>query len=286
MTRAIALVMTALLIGCARTPAALTQLVEARQLTSNLRVQFTRASDAANRAVMSSAEGTGSAAVNESRQAADAVAKDLAALKLILERLAYHEELRILETFTNSFQEYRKIDDELLPLAVENTNVKAQQLSFDSSREAAAAFKNALESAVSVPSTKAACCVASLVAAAHAAVLEVRVLQAPHIAEPDDAPMTRMEAQMAAHEAEARRALERLRPLLADGAGPHLAKASAALDRFVAVNREIITLSRRNTNVRSLALTLGRKRTVVATCEDQLRALDEALARHEFAATR
>ena len=90
---------------------------------------------------------------------------------------------------------------------------------------------------------------------------------------------------MAAHEAEARRALERLRPLFADGAGPHLANASAALERFVAVNREIIRLSRRNSNVRSLALTLGRKRIVVATGEDRLRALDETLARHEFAAT-
>ena len=55
MTRAIALVMTALLMGCARTPVALTQLVEARRLAADLRVQFTKASDAANRAVMSSA---------------------------------------------------------------------------------------------------------------------------------------------------------------------------------------------------------------------------------------
>jgi hypothetical protein len=33
-------------------------------------------------------------------------------------------------------------------------------------------------------------------------------------------------------------------------------------------------------------LTLGRKRAVTALCEEQLRALDAALAKHQFAATR
>ena len=54
----------------------------------------------------------------------------------------------------------------------------------------------------------------------------------------------------------------------------------------MAINDEIVTLSRRNSNVRSLALSLGRKRMVTAECEDDLRALEEALAKHEFTATR
>ena len=41
-----------------------------------------------------------------------------------------------------------------------------------------------------------------------AAVLEIQVLQAPHIAEADDAAMTRMEGQMTASEAAARKALD------------------------------------------------------------------------------
>ena len=45
-------------------------------------------------------------------------------------------------------------------------------------------------------------------------------------------------------------------------------------------------LSRRNSEVRSQALSLGRKRTVIAVCDDQLRALEEALAGHEIRATR
>jgi hypothetical protein len=52
------------------------------------------------------------------------------------------------------------------------------------------------------------------------------------------------------------------------------------------INDELIVLSRRNSNVRSLALSLGRKRVVTADCEDRLRALEQALATHEFTATR
>jgi hypothetical protein len=112
------------------------------------------------------------------------------------------------------------------------------------------------------------------------------VVQAPHIAETEDAAMTRMEAEMASSEAAARHAVEQLKASLPPAAATHLASAAAALDRFKEVNTEIVTLSRRNSDVRSLAMSLGRKRTVTAECDDHLRALEQALAKHEFAATR
>jgi hypothetical protein len=59
-----------------------------------------------------------------------------------------------------------------------------------------------------------------------------------------------------------------------------------ALERCRGVNREIVTLSRRNSDVRSLALSLGRKRMVTAVADDQRRAFDEALAKHAFTGTR
>ena len=42
------------------------------------------------------------------------------------------------------------------------------------------------------------------------------------------------------------------------------------------VNAEIVVLSRRNSNVRSLALSLGQKRMLTAGCEETLRALQDA----------
>ena len=47
-----------------------------------------------------------------------------------------------------------------------------------------------------------------------------------------------------------------------------------------------MALSRRNSNVRSLALSLGRKRAVTAECDDVLLALQDTLSKHDFKATR
>ena len=116
--------------------------------------------------------------------------------------------------------------------------------------------------------------------------LEIQVLQAPHIAEPEDAVMTRVESEMDASASAAKKSLDELRAALAPAAAPQLDVASAALARFLSVHAEIIKLSRRNSNVRSLALSLGRKRTVTATCESRLQAFETALGRHAFTATR
>jgi hypothetical protein len=62
--------------------------------------------------------------------------------------------------------------------------------------------------------------------------------------------------------------------------------ATAALDEFSKINADVLSLSRRNSNVRSLAISLGRKRTVAAICDDHLRQLNDALTMHAFAGTR
>ena len=91
---------------------------------------------------------------------------------------------------------------------------------------------------------------------------------------------------MATEEAAARSALASLGTMTEPASRPKLAAATAALDRFKDLNAQIIALSRRNTNVRSLALALGQKRTLTAACEDRLHALEDALAKREFTATR
>jgi hypothetical protein len=227
-----------------------------------------------------------SAASDEARRARQIVERDVQALESLLQSLGYHDDLRYLDGFKARFEEYRRLDDEILPLAVENTNLKAQRLSFGPARVAADAFRTSLEAAVRSGAAKDTCCAEALAANAGSAVLEIQAIHAPHIAEAEDAAMTRMEGQMTASAAIARKALEDLKAALPPAAAPQLAAAASALDRFISIHTEIITLSRRNSEVRSLALSLGRKRIVTAECEDQLRALEEALAKHEFTATR
>ena len=58
--------------------------------------------------------------------------------------LGYSAEARLLEEFGSRFAEYRALDETILGLAVENTNLKAQRLSFGPAQEAADAFRDAL----------------------------------------------------------------------------------------------------------------------------------------------
>jgi hypothetical protein len=222
----------------------------------------------------------------EAEQATQGVEKDSATLAPILSGLGYTNETGLLEEFKSRFAEYRALDRNILELAVENTNLKAQRMSFGPAQQAADAFRDSLAAIAPLEAAKDTWRMKALVATAIAAVREIQVLQAPHIAEADEASMTRMEKQMATEEASARSALATLGTMTEPASRPKLAAATAALDRFKDLNAQIIALSRRNTNVRSLALTLGQKRTLTAACEDRLQALQDALAKREFTATR
>jgi hypothetical protein len=156
----------------------LTRQVDARRIAADLHVQFTRAADAANRAVMADDDDASATAAREARDATQAVERDLRQLRPLLESLGYGDELRFLATFEERFAEYRKLDEEILPAA------------------------------------------------------------------------------------------------------------SAAFEPFENTNRGILALSRRHSEVRSLASSLGRKRMVTAVADDQLRELEEALATHDFTGTR
>ena len=260
--------------ACINGPAVLTQHVEARRLAADLQLQFTKAADAANRAVMADTDDASSAAADEARQTAQQVQQQIEQLRPILQSLGYADEIRALDAFVNRFDEYRKLDDEILPLAVENTNLKAQRLSFGAAHEAVLDFRRALDGVATSSGGKDVCCRDAHVAKAVAALLEIQVIQARHIAESDEAAMSRMEDQMSALDQAARGALGQLKAQI-PSAGPAVGSAMTALDRFKAVNKEIVTLSRRNSNVRSLALTLGRKRVLL-----------EALDKNRFKATR
>jgi hypothetical protein len=267
--------------ACGDVNAALEKVSEARQLSADLLVQFTKASDAANRAVMADTDETSVRFAKESRDASEAVQKDVGALRPKLESLGFSDETRLLNEFANRFAEYRTLDQRILDLAVENTNLKAQRLAFGPAQEAADAFRDALNAAIA-PAGRDAWHVEALAATAVKTVREIQVLQAPHIANADEAVMTRMEKEMATSETAARKAIDALRPLLPPSAQGHLRTATAALDRFMDFNTQIITLSRRNTNVRSLALSLDEKQKLTTSCEQSLQALQAALAKRGF----
>jgi hypothetical protein len=270
--------------GCQRGPATVqAELAEARRLTADMRVQFNKAADSANRAVMADTDEASILFAHEAEHEAAGVDHDVAALVPLLRGLGVQDEIQILDRFQKRFSDYRAVDREVLTLAVENTNLKAQRLSFGAAREAADRFKAAL--APILPSLKAneQCRAEELVASAVTSVRELQLLQGPHIASPDDAAMTSMEQESAALESKIAEALIALHGLVEPTS---LSAAETAFDQFKGVGLQIVTLSRRNSNVRSLDLSLRVKPPLATACDDSARELERALANEGSKATR
>ena len=281
----VALVLTSTASGCSGAPA-LYRLMEAQRLSADLVVHFTNAADAANRAVMADTDDASAAFAREAEEISQGVERSAQALKPILQDLGYAEETRLFEEFGRQFGEYRALDRTILALAVENTNIKAQRLSFGAAQESADAFRAAVEAAVPSSTSPQHWRIKALAATALAEVRELQVLQAPHIAEADDAAMARLEARMTTAEVSVRRALDALRAAVPQASLPRIVAATTSFDAFMKVNAAIVALSRRNTNVRSLALTLNQKGQLTNACQETLRGLREALAKRTLGGTR
>jgi hypothetical protein len=268
--------------GCSGRPVLL-EGVRARALAESLHVNFTKAVEAADRAVMADTDDASDAAAKEARTATEAAQKSADELKGVLDGLGYADEAMELQQFAARFSELRKLDDEILPLSVENSNLKAQRLSFGEAQRAVDDLTSALNAAAArAPKAADAALAASRCLIA---VLRIQTLQARHIAEASDETMTGLERQMDQETTTAREQLARL-GAIAGPADRGVAAARIALDLFADDNRSIVRMSRLNTNVRSLALSLGRKQVVVAECEAHLASIDAALTGRESKAVR
>jgi hypothetical protein len=258
--------------------------MQARHITAELRVEFAKATDAVNRAVMAASEESAAAFAHEAQQASSAAQKQLDALGPTVSGL--DDELASLEKFRASFAKAQAMDAQILRLVVENSNVKAERLAFGPAHDAANALWAALDAPTRELHTPDAQRARELALTTILAVREIQVLEAPHIPAVDAAVMNTLEQQMAVADESARQALQQLSSLGKPQLVPVVEAARAALSRFEAVHAEITKLSRHNSNVRSLALALGEKRMLAATCEGQLRVLAEQLNKRTFTGTR
>jgi hypothetical protein len=270
---AAAVVLNLAAVGCHGGAApAFTQLAEARRLADDLQIELTKASNASDRAVMADTDEESITYAREADRAASIVEIDTAALGTRLANLGYAAERGVLQDFAARFAEYRQVDRDVLGLAVQNTNLKAQRLSFGPVREAADGFVTALETAAHAAPAMGRCRADGLAARGALAVREIQILQAPHIAAADDRAMAEIESQIDERQSSARAA--------------KLDVAWAALDRLDKLSAELVALSRRNSNVRSLALSLRRTPQLIAACDGTLARLQSDLAKEGFSGTR
>jgi hypothetical protein len=246
-------------------------------LVERMRYSLAAASEAEKSAVLAVTDQDSQAFADQTRAATAEVERLRTTLGEMLADGAGQREKEQLAVFSECFADYQRIDRDLLALAVKNTNIKAFALAFGPAAEAAKEAESALSRfwARHATSPQKMLLVA---AGAQAAVLRIETRLAPHIAEQSDQKMDELEALMAKDDREVRAALDNLAAQPALRADPELATARASYARFSELRTQILTLSRENTNVRSLAMSLDQKRKVMLTCQDALYALQQEIA--------
>ena len=184
----------------------------------------------------------------------------------------------LLAQFTEAFAEFQRIDNDLLALAVKNTNLKAYSLAFGPAdtrlNEMNAALSRLVAANANSPDAKS---IMLLAFGAQTSALRIQTLLPPHIAEENDKKMDELEALMATEDAQVRKSLDGLNVLARFREDPDLETATARYAEFSKIKTQILVLSHENTNVRSLSTSLNQKRKAMLACQAVLSALQQAI---------
>ena len=247
-------------------------------LVEEIRASLASASEAERSAVLAAADVDAQRLADEARTAKKVANRARESLATSLAPSATGREQELFAEFSKSLSELNRIDEDLLALAVQHTNLKATALAFGPATSAVEDMSASIARVVAKSSAAPdAGEVTRLALGARATALHLQTLLSPHIAEPSDEKMDELEKRMTADDAEARSDLDALAALpgLADDADVRGAASSYA--RFAEIRKEILSLSRRNTDVRSVSLSLDRQRTILFLCLHSLELLEQAI---------
>jgi len=264
-----------------------TNLLEKKKVLEHLRSDLFESVEMEKTAVMALNDQDSWKFADQSRAAAARVEANLGTLRTLIAARSVPTEKELLEEFAGCWSELSKIDQRILPLAVENTNLKAAQLSREQGGASMQRFEQALESLrLAAAGKEHQQQIDDESSRALIAGLKLFNLQSPHIAEAEDTGMDALETRMQAEREIVLRSLARLGTFVDTENEVPLARANAAFTDFLAVNDQVVRLSRLNSNIKSLELSMGRKRLLVATCTDALATLQESMLTNISKATK
>jgi hypothetical protein len=244
------------------------------------RMQYALASsaEAEKSAVLAITDADSQAFADRARAASAEVDRERQELGKSLANGGTARERELLSEFSSAFARLGAIDDKVLDLGVQHTNLKAYALLFGPAADALRDMDSALSRFEAKCATAPdAAKVQPLAFGAQLGATRVQALLSPHIAEKTDAKMDQLEAMMAKEEAEVRRDIKALKAMSRFASDPDLADATISFARFEELKVQILKLSRENTNVLSLTISLNQKRKAMLLCMDLLGALREAV---------
>ena len=253
-------------------------------LVERIRLALASASEAEKSAVMAITDEDSQKYADQARAATAEVERGCNDLGELLQAGGTANEKDLLAQFSKAFAEFQRIDSDLLVLAVKNTNLKAYSLAFGPAADALQEMDTALSLVVTKSAaTTEARNIALLVFGAQTAALRIQALLAPHIAEESDSKMDELESRMTRQDQAVRKDLDELAKLPTFSGDTDLETATSSYAKFSKIRTQILALSRENTNVRSLAISLNQKRKVMLLCQDALAAVQQAILQEHIA---
>lgn len=249
------------------------------ELVGRMHAALSSSSEAEKSAVMATTDQESRTFAEQARSAMTVVEQRRDELGKLLETGGTRDERDLLSQFSQAVTQVQHIDRELLDLAGKNTNLKAYALVFGPVADVLASMDGALsrilrESATSTaPEARR---VMLLASGAQSGAWRIQSLLPPHISEESEQKMDELEAKMSNEDQKVRSNLKELAALLASGS-PDLETATSSYARFTELEKQILDLSRQNTNVRSLIISLNRKRKAFQMCQDALDTLEQAI---------
>jgi hypothetical protein len=250
------------------------------EIVNGMRTALAAASDAEKSAVMATTDQDSQTFANQARTATKALQQGREQLSGLLDTSGSPREKELLAEFSKSFVDFERIDRDLLALAVQNTNLKAYQLAFGPASEALQAADEALAHLVTRSSESNSADDKKIILLADDArisTLRIQTLLPPHIAEESDQKMDELEARMTREDLAIRKSLAGLAAIRGLAADKDLATAVARYEQFTEIRSQILKLSRENTNVRSLTISLNEKRRAMLLCQDALTGLQQEI---------
>jgi hypothetical protein len=247
-------------------------------LVERMQLDLASASEAEKSAVLATTDADSLTFANQARAATAEVVQERQELGTLLVTGGSQRERDLLAQFTAAFGDLQRVDHEVLALAVKNTNLKAYALLFGPAAETLAKMDAALDHLVATyaDSTDGKQ-VMDMAFRARIGVLRIQTLLAPHIAEENDAKMDQMEASMTSEETQIRTDLDGLAAIAKLAGDADLVAAKSRFVQYQEIKARILPLSRENTNVRSLTLSLNQKRKAISLCLDALNAVRQAM---------
>ena len=249
-----------------------------QEILSQIRINVLKSSELEKEAVMALTDEESKTFANQSSVASSEVEQNLKRLHTIIDGSSLQNEKKLIVEFDGCWTDLRKLDQTILELAVQNTNLKAAALSREKGGEAIGRFEHALGQIDQYSThTSKEVQIEKSICRAITDSLTIYNLHSPHIAEANDEKMDQIEAQIKSKKNEVIMSLAQLSEFTGEESKESLLQAKAAFSDFMNVTATVIKLSRQNSNIKSLEISLGQKRKVTAQCDEVLSAFQEAV---------